>query len=91
VLRGREREYLSSLDVLTVKLMGASSVELTSTSALLEVMVAGLNGPGYSPMKFYEFMCSTRSLTDWAHGPICSDMILQVKSPAQGELCWCWC
>ena len=42
MLGGRERVYFSSLDVLTVKLMGESSVELVSTSAVLEAMMAGL-------------------------------------------------
>lgn len=41
MLGGREMVYFSSLDVLTVKLMGASSVEPVSTSALLEAIVAG--------------------------------------------------
>ena len=70
MLGGRERVYFSSLDVLTVKLMGASSVEFASTSALLEAMVAGLmcvllglQWRGISPLKLYEFMCA-RGLID---------------------------
>lgn len=46
VVGGRERVYFSSFEVLTVKSMGGtSSVELGSTSAPLEAIVAGSSAP----------------------------------------------